>query len=434
MIATGGNVSVMRCRTGDNMNLETGYDVTVVGGGITGLAIARLLALRGMKTLVIDAGREIPPATRAAAGMLAPSFEIPCMSPGFLRESLYDFGISALRQWSRFAPALEEESGIRIDRRSGGILGVAVCAAGAKALEEQYAFLETRGANAVLLDSVSTGKLEPALSGAVVSSLHAPDEGQVDPRLVLKALCAAFMRAGGTRIDARVIRGDVRSASGFVLTLSDGRRMETSRLVLATGAALPVCIPGIAHPPVRPVKGEALALAMPSPPAPVLRHVVRAPGAYLCPKAGGRLVIGATEREGLSGLTVDRTALAGLRRSAARVVKGIAALREVESWAGLRPATPDGAPVFGACPGGPEGLFYALGHYRNGILFAPAGAGVMAGIIAGGKTDPDAARFRPDRFSRQEPQSLPETVKSRPYMRRKAGACQGSGRLTDRNR
>lgn len=379
--------------------MATGFDIAVIGGGVIGLSLGRALARAGLRVAVIDAGSAIPPATNAAAGMLAPSFEIGHGEIGHgpadaIGEALYAFSVASLDLWPDFAAQLEDESGVAIDWRPDGIMGVALDEARAATLRRDAAFLNARGGGVEMLDGDEARRLEPGLSHSVVSALHAPRDAQVDPRLALSALRISFERYSGVFIEERVARCTPGGA-GFHVALADGERLEAERLVLASGAAPFDGVAGVRPPPVRPVKGEAVALAMPSP---LLRRVVRAPGAYLCPKSDGRLVIGATEYEDRDDLTVDADAAASLQENGARAAPDVGALKRLESWAGLRPGTPDAAPILGVDPRGVENLIFALGHYRNGVLLAPASAEALCDVILDRESAFDLAPFRPDRF------------------------------------
>ncbi len=370
---------------------RTGFDIAIVGGGIIGLTLARALRKEHADVAVIDAGAQIPPATNAAAGMLAPSFEgaIAC------EDALYAFGARSLGMWQEFAADLQDESGFSIDYRADGILGVAFEEAQARRLAMEAEALNARGGAVELLSGNEARRLEPALSEKVAVTLHAKHDAQVDPRKTILALRAAL--AGNVeQLSAHRVECAVRNNSVYSITLDNGDYVEAVRLVIASGAAAGALIKGLPPPPVYPVKGEAAAFAMPEGD---FRRVVRAPGAYLCPKMGGRLVLGATERDGCSDYEVDDAAIAAMVANGAAAVPAIAGYREIERWAGLRPATPDGAPILGHDCRGPDGVFLALGHYRNGILLAPASAAALAGEILGHGPAAEIAAFRPERFA-----------------------------------
>lgn len=374
--------------------MTTGFDIAIIGGGVIGLSLGRALTDEGVSVAIVDAGASIPPATNAAAGMLAPSFEIGHGPSDAIDEALYAFSAASLDVWPEFVRKLEDETGVDVDWRKDGILGVALDEARAEALRRDAAFLNARGAGVEMLSGDEARRLEPGLSDDVAAALHAPRDAQVDPRLVLSALRMSFERRSGAFVDERVLQC-APGGAGFRLTLAGGEEVEAARLVLASGAASSGLIDRAPALPVRPVKGEAIALAMPSA---LLRRVVRAPGAYMCPKGDGRLVIGATEYEDRDDLTVDDASAAELQNNGARAARGVAALPLIESWAGLRPGTPDAAPILGAHARGPENVFLALGHYRNGVLLAPASAEALRDVILERESAFDIAPFTPERF------------------------------------
>lgn len=378
--------------------MRDGFDIAVVGGGVIGLTLARALTGAGARVAVIDAGAEIPPATNAAAGMLAPSFEC----GGGVNEALYAFSADSLSRWPFFAAGLEEETGLDIDFRGAGILGVVYDEDALRAMREDCARLKQRGANVEMLTGEEARRLEPALSRTIIGGVVAHNDGQVDPRKALIALRASFEKRKGALIAGRVLSAK-KTPSGFVLRISNGEPIEAQKIVLASGAAaVGGLIEDLATPPIFSVKGDAVALSAPDD---LIKRVVRAPGAYLCPKAGGRLVIGASEAHGVEDLTTDPTAVAALCKNGARAVPALERAPELERWAGLRPATPDSAPILGRDPRGPDNVFLALGHYRNGVLLAPASAEVLAQEIleeSPGAAPFDLSPFRPDRFAETE--------------------------------
>jgi glycine oxidase len=355
--------------------------ILIAGGGVIGLITAYALARAGAVVTVVDSGA--PAATAAAAGMLAPSFES-ALQAGAALEA---FARESLAMWRSLAPEIEAGAGMSVDLQTNGILSVAFA-------DEKGAFPEDMKGGAPLSRSEALA-LEPALSGDIAHAWFAENDGQIDPRALLAALPIAVARRGG-----RIIRGKrvaaLGKAGGAVIgvTLADGARVAASAVIVATGAAADALGP---LPPgaIFPVKGEALSLARgegaPS-------RVVRTRSAYLCPKADGRVIVGATEIARDRSLTADAERIDALKRGAARAAPAMARAAEIERWAGLRPATADGLPIIGPAPGGPSGLFYALGHYRNGVLLAPATAAALTRLILTGEGAEALAAFGAGRF------------------------------------
>ncbi len=368
--------------------MKTISDIAIIGGGVIGLSLARLLCARGSHVTVFDAGPQIPAATNAAAGMLAPSFEHHD-SGGPLANAVYGFGVRALAMWPAFAAALGGETGADVDYRGDGILGLAFTEDEAAALAAQAARVAAMGGAAEMVSGNDARAMEPALSAKIIAAQWSPNDAQVDPRRLLSALRASAAKNGAQMIAGKVVRVETAGA-GPVLETEDGARVTAGKVVIAGGAVSGLA-PGAL---VFPVKGDATALGIEEG---ALTRVVRAPGAYLCPKAGGRLVIGATETRGRDDAIVDDAAVEGLKESAMRAAPFLAHAPERERWTGLRPGTPDGAPILGAT--GKPGVYVALGHYRNGILEAPASAADMAALLLDGELTAELQTFSPARFT-----------------------------------
>jgi glycine oxidase len=359
-------------------------DVIIAGGGIIGLMTGWMLARAGVRATVVDAGA--PAATNAAAGMLAPAFEKTLHGSG---GALAEFSAKSLLRWRELEGMLAERSGVFLDFDGSGILFAVFD-------DFEAAALEADSQSGERLDRAAVLKLEPAISSSVRGGWFARNDGQVDPRRARTALERALVNDGGALIHGkRVI--DVQSAGGKVsgVVLDNGERLATRRVVMATGAH----VEGMNSLPkgaVFPVKGEALAIervaGSPS-------HIVRTSRAYLCPKSDGRVVIGATEISGDWSLNTNERRVEALRAGAVAAVPVLDGAHEIERWAGLRPATRDGAPIIGPAPKGPEGLFYALGHYRNGVLLAPATADALVELVAKGRLSPSIAAFSAARFT-----------------------------------
>lgn len=364
-------------------------DIVIIGGGVIGLALAWRLAQTGAAPLVVDAG--LLSATEAAAGMLTPSFE---HAPPPLAETLYRFSACSLAAWRDFAAELQEESGVAIDYQPCGVLGVAFRPSEEAALHADVASLDARGAKVEWLGAADVRALEPALAPAVRGGLFAPNDGQVDPRLATTALRRAVERRGGQVVAGRV-RAIAADGDGARVELAEGDAIA-ARVVAVAAGAMVTALPLPTSPPVYPVKGEAVALSARDSP---IRRVVRAPGAYLCPKADGRLVVGATEIPHDTTPEPGEAAIARLRAAASRAAPVLERFEEHSRWAGLRPATPDGAPILGVSARGPSWLVHALGHYRNGVLHAPATADLLARLILNGTGAAELEAFSPDRFA-----------------------------------
>jgi glycine oxidase len=229
-------------------------------------------------------------------------------------------------------------------------------------------------------------------------ALRVPDDHAIDPRRLLAALTAAFQRAGGElRTGAEV--GALDTAGGRVsgVSIRDTEEVVSAeQVVVATGPWDLDGIPDEARIPLRPVKGQILRLRDPSGPG-LLSHVLRMRSAYIVPRGDGRYVLGATMEERGFDRSVTAEAIYLLLRDASELLPGLGEFVLEEVSAGLRPAARDNAPVIGA--GAIPGLYWAAGHYRHGILLAPATADALLRILLGEEPDEVVAPFAPTRFA-----------------------------------
>ena len=359
-------------------------DIAVVGGGVIGCAVARALALRGATVDVLERGVPGREATRAAAGMLAPWSE-----PG--SRAFLDLALRSLAAYPTWAEALEEESGLRVGLDISGKLDVAFHEGEAEALRPA---VERAGGALEWVDRDALRDLEPDLDPAAVGAAWSPSEGSVDNRLLVRALWVAAARAGVRfRLGREVVSVAPASGGGVRIALRGGRTLRADKAVVAAGAwsgrigGAPGALP------VRPVRGQMAALSTPDGP----RHVVYGPGGYALRRGAGLALVGATEEEAGFDNRTTAAGVAAVLGAWARLFPARAHAALAATWSGLRPGTPDGDPILGPHPGG-EDVWYATGHFRNGILLAPETARLCAAALLDGHAPPRA--FRPDRFPR----------------------------------
>ncbi len=367
--------------------------VAIIGGGAIGLSIGWRLAQAGCRVDVFDRGEAGRGASWAAAGMLAAGIEA---EPG--EEALTALNRRSQALWPGFTAEVEAASGVQVGLRDEGTLWVALTRDDAAQLRFQYEFQRGIGINLQWLSGTDARAREPHLHPHAPAAVFSPDDHQVDNRLLVQALALAFTRAGGRLHEGRGVTG-LDLTAGRVTGLHVGdTRVAAETVVLAAGAWSPELpgLPEAARPPVRPVKGQMLALAM-DPAAPLLRHVIWTQRAYLVPRLDGRLIVGATTEERGFDARLTAGGMLALLDGAWRTVPGVEELEIVESWAGFRPGSRDDAPVLG--PSGVDGLVLATGHHRNGILLTPITADAVSRTVLTGATDPAIADFGPARFA-----------------------------------
>jgi glycine oxidase len=386
----------------------------VVGAGVIGLGIAWRAAAAGMTVTVVDdaPGRG---ASWAAAGMLAPVTEV-----HYGEEALLRLNLASADRWPAFAAEVEAASGRPIGHRPAGILAVARDADDNAALEDLYRFQLRCGLQVERLRSRECRQLEPGLAPGIRGGVLAAGDHQVDNRALVQALLVACDRAGvrlvarraaelavdGDRVTGVVLAGDRSGADGSggsdggsgPAPSSPGRRLSAGTVVLAAGC-WSGSVGGLgaeALPPVRPVKGQLLYLRGPLD-QPLCQRTVRGLEVYVVPREDGRVVVGATAEEQGFDTRMTAGAIHDLLRAAMELLPDVAELELVETVVGLRPGSPDNAPMLG--PAGPAGLVVATGHYRNGILLTPVTADAIAELLATGRVPDLIAPFAPDRFS-----------------------------------
>ncbi|MFI1412895.1 glycine oxidase ThiO [Streptomyces sp. NPDC020707] len=378
-------------------------DVLVVGGGIIGLVTAWRAAQRGLTTALVDPAPG-GGAAQVAAGMLAAVTEL-----HYGEETLLGLNLASAHRYPDFVAELTGASGQDLGYRRCGTLTVALDADDRAHLRELHALQSRSGLESEWLSGRECRRLEPMLAPGVRGGLRVDGDHQIDPRRLAAALVTACERAGVLFHRTWAERlGVVRDRATGIVT-ADGTELSAGQVVLAAGSLSGrlAGVPEDVLPPVRPVKGQVLRLAMPEPaPAPhnpsapflsrTVRAVVRGSHVYLVPRESGELVVGATSEE----LGWDTTVTAGgvyeLLRDAHELVPGITELPLTETRAGLRPASPDNAPLLG--PTGLPGLLLATGHHRNGVLLTPVTGDALAHALTTGELPEVARPFTPGRF------------------------------------
>jgi glycine oxidase len=353
---------------------DKGGDVVIIGAGLIGLAIAFELAERGASVRLYDRDEPARAASWAGAGMLAPYTE------RITDRALLALCAASLREYPAWVQRIIEASGIDARLRLDGVLYCAFEPGGLDALREHGRELQSRGVECEMLDRASALAAEPWLGASILGALLKKDEGHVDNRRLGRALAAACEARGARsersssieiECDSRRIRG-VRTDRGFV-----GARAVVN--ACGAWAGLLSGVPQSCRPPVEPIKGQMIALSVPTS---LVRRSTWVPGAYLVPRDDGRLLVGATVESAGFDERITSEGIHELLHAALGAAPALGGFTMTESWAGLRPGTPDGLPVLGSTPMG--GFFLATGHYRNGILLAPATARAIADAIERG--------------------------------------------------
>jgi glycine oxidase len=366
------------------------FDVVVVGGGAIGLAVAWRAVSAGMSVGVVD-GRPGTGASWAAAGMLAPVTEL-----HFGEEALLRLNLLSAERYPAFVDELQQESGVDVGYRRCGTLSIARDADENAHLAQVHRFQVGLGLDAVRLRAHECRELEPSLTPSVRGGILVASDHQVDNRALLDALVAACRRRRVAFIAEDVVEVAVKNgiATGVV---TEGARVDCGAIVVAAGCRSSG-IRGIPEGaiPVRPVKGQLLQLRGAG--ARLFEHNIRGLDAYLVARADGRVVVGATMEEKGFDTSVTAGGVFELLRAASELVPGIAELDLTETVAGLRPGSPDNAPIVG--PTEVEGLIAAAGHFRNGILLTPVTADAVATYLASGSMAEEMAEFGPARFDR----------------------------------
>jgi glycine oxidase len=384
-------------------NPTRSFDVAVVGGGVIGLAVAWRTAARGLRVTVLERGEPGAGTSRVAAGMIAPISEARRSEQPLLR-----LGLASARSYPEFVAELIDTTGHDPGYLACGTIAAARDNDEAQALDRELALRQSLGLPVKRLLASEARRLEPSLAPALRLGLEVPDDHAIDPRKLTAALAEAATRTGvelrpGVEVAELTLTsgGDrARVDGGRVdgVKLKTGEAINAEQVVVAAGVWCGSLqgIPDDARVPIRPVKGQILRLHDPAGPG-LLSRALRMHAGYVVPRGDGRYVLGATTEERGFDTTVTAGPVFELLRDAIELLPGFSELVIDEVSAGLRPSTPDNAPALG--PGAIDGLHWATGHYRHGILLAPVTADIVSAAVAKDPLSELAAAFTPTRFA-----------------------------------
>ena len=376
----------------DTFHTQETPDVVIIGGGVIGLIIARALVQRGVSdVMLLERGRLGSEASYAAGGILAPQAE------AGRADDFFELACQSRDLYPALARELLAETGTDIELDPTGTLYLAFTDRDEKEIERRFQWQARAGLLVDKLSAAEARRLEPTIAENLRGALQFSGDIQVDNRRLLSALIAANEKLGvrlitGTKVES--VRAEhnrisgVETAKGFV---------STSRVVMAAGAwtSLISTNSGQHLPRVRvePVRGQMLCFQT----NPRLaRHILYSPRGYLVPRLDGRILAGSTTEQAGYAKEVTADGAQEVLSHALEIAPAFASLEIAGSWAGLRPRAEDDLPVLGPCE--IEGLFYATGHYRNGILLAPITGQLIAEAIIDNVTSPLLSRFAPNRF------------------------------------
>ena len=376
------------------------FDTVIIGGGVIGCAIAWKLADAGTRVALLERGQPGRESSYAAGGMLAAQVESDPRTPFF------KLAIASRNLFPDFVRKLQANSGIGVEYRRDGTLMVSLRPEDDEEIEDSFALQKSLGLNVERLTKEQIREIEPSLSTEARFALRFADDHQVDNRLLTLALERAAVGSGAeifTGIEAREVvaasPGAARADSRRKLSVQTARyRFDADHVVLAAGCwSGSILTPSqfLASAGIVPVRGQMIALS--AGPA-YLKHVVYSHRGYLIPRSNGVIIAGSTTENADFNKSVTAGGMASIIASAIETMPMANEMTIAETWAGLRPGTADGLPVIGEDPQ-ISGLYYATGHYRNGILLSPITAEAIAQLILKGSAQVDLSPFSITRFA-----------------------------------
>lgn len=371
------------------------YDIVIVGGGIMGGTIAFELAKHKLNVAVLDRQELMHEASWAAAGMLSPAPDCAAAIPAV------PLGRASLAIYPKFVDAIEHASGMRTGFRTGGAVIVISDGDAEQELSKLVALHRGLGLACEPLPLDKARIMEPALGKDALAAAFLPDECSIEPRLLSGAVLGAATSAGVTALPgSEVISLALDGKKCLGVKTSSGETIHASQTILAAGCWSSQILNAVPYAPTVPLRGQMIALRHSGTP---IRNVLRSERGYIVPR--GRtspqtVIVGSTIENAGYEKRVTSGGLEKILAAANALLPELAKAEVIETWSGLRPGTPDQLPILG--PADIEGLVFATGHYRNGILLAPITAKLIGEWIAQNKTSMDCEVFSPLRFLRSD--------------------------------
>lgn len=417
--------------------MDSRYDVAIVGGGVIGVCSAYYLAKKGLRVLLIEKGEIASGCSYGNGGLIVPSHAVPLASPGamgdglrWLQDAESPFYLkprfdTALFGWlARFALAsreavmlrslpvlrdllfasaalydeLAETAGFYFGYEGDGSLWVCLSEERLELEGREVQLLERFKIHARVVSQSEVHDLEPALLPQVTGGVFYPNDGHIDPARFVTGLAEKAQDLGvevWTKTDVKAFE----TSNGKVTRIHTARGdVRSGQVVLAAGA----WSPGMARAlklriPIQAGKGYSLTLKNPhsSPKLPLLfgeAGVVANPLGYALRLAGTLELVG-------MDLSINAPRVEMVRKSAGMYLPGIAEAKVIETWAGLRPCTPDGLPILGR-PKRLDNLIVAAGHAMLGMSLGPVTGKLVSQLVCEEKTDMDLSPLRLERFRR----------------------------------
>ncbi|MCC5883426.1 MAG: glycine oxidase ThiO [Halomonas sp.] len=364
-------------------------DFVIIGGGVIGMLSACQLAEAGHGVTLVERGRCGQEASWAGGGIVSPLY------PWRYSEPVSRLAQGAGQCYAELAATLMDSTGIDIEYRQKGLLYLRVDDA-----ERACGWAQRQGWPLEQVDADFLYAKEPWLCEGLSDGLWMPSLGSVrNPRLCRALRARLAMLPNVTLMEDAPVERLVIERGRVVSVVTAQGRVDAGRVVLCGGAWSGVLLAehDIALP-VRPVKGQMMLFATPPMPGgrQLLERVVLADGRYLIPRSDGRVLVGSTLEQADFDKRTTEEARESLWRSAVAMLPALAECQVEHHWAGLRPGAPDGIPFIGAVPG-IEGLYVNAGHYRNGLVLAPAATRLLVDLLLERETTFDPAPYRPDR-------------------------------------